>query len=179
MVKRFGKGTMLIPAPREVDEIMKLIPKGKLITINQIREILAKRHKTNTTCPITTGIFARIAAHAAEEDKRNGAKNITPWWRTIREGGILNEKYPGGMENQKRLLESEGHKIVQKGKRYIVTDFEKKTCRYQDSYIAKHKIKLYAKSVCFFHGCAHSCYYASSIDDVYIIYIHNISVTRD
>jgi hypothetical protein len=44
MSTRWGTGTCVIPAPREVDEIMKGVPGGKLITINQIREILAKKH---------------------------------------------------------------------------------------------------------------------------------------
>jgi hypothetical protein len=44
MIERWGTGTMCIPAPMEVDEIMKSIPRGKLITINQIRNIVAKRH---------------------------------------------------------------------------------------------------------------------------------------
>jgi hypothetical protein len=47
MSQRWGTGTCVIPAPREVDEIMRLVPAGKLITINQIREVLAKRHKTS------------------------------------------------------------------------------------------------------------------------------------
>jgi hypothetical protein len=47
MSKRWGTGTCVIPAPREVNEIMRLVPKGKLITINQIREVLAKRHKAS------------------------------------------------------------------------------------------------------------------------------------
>ena len=44
MGQKWGAGTICIPAPREVDEIMRMVPKGKLITINQIREIVAKRH---------------------------------------------------------------------------------------------------------------------------------------
>ncbi|MCP8317137.1 MAG: hypothetical protein H3Z51_09825, partial [archaeon] len=44
MSKKWGTGTVVIPAPKEVDEIMKKVPKGKLITINEIRVILAKRH---------------------------------------------------------------------------------------------------------------------------------------
>ena len=44
MSTRWGTGTMVIPAPVEVNEIMKEVPEGKLITINQIREILAKKH---------------------------------------------------------------------------------------------------------------------------------------
>jgi len=44
MSQRWGTGTVVIPAPLEVDGIMKSVPTGRLITINQIREILAKRH---------------------------------------------------------------------------------------------------------------------------------------
>ena len=45
MSKKWGEGTCIIPAPLEVNEIMGKVPKGKLITINEIREILAKKHK--------------------------------------------------------------------------------------------------------------------------------------
>jgi hypothetical protein len=34
MSKRWGVGTVVIPAPREVDELMKSVPEGKLVTIN-------------------------------------------------------------------------------------------------------------------------------------------------
>jgi len=125
MSQRWGKGTVVIPAPKGVDEIMKKVPKGKVITINQIRATLAKRHKATIGCPMTTGIFAWIAANAAEEQAKEGKKNITPYWRTLKTGGVINEKYPGGIEAQKRLLEKEGHKILQKGKKYVVADFEK------------------------------------------------------
>ena len=124
--KSWGKGTCVIPAPREVDEIMRKVPKGKLITINQIREKLAKKHKTKMACPITTGIFARIAAGAAEEAADKGKKKITPYWRTLKGKGEVNPKYPGGVNAQKKLLEKEGHKVIQKGKRVLVQDYEKK-----------------------------------------------------
>ena len=117
--------TVVIPAPIEVDEIMKKVPTGKLITINHIREILAKKHGATIGCPITTGIFARIASEASEETSKEGEKNITPYWRTLKADGEINPKYPGGVEAQKKLLEKEGHKIIQKGKRYVVVNFEK------------------------------------------------------
>ena len=44
MGQKWGVGTICIPAPREVDEIMRMVPRGKLITINRIRDIVAKRH---------------------------------------------------------------------------------------------------------------------------------------
>ncbi len=129
MSKRWGTGTLVIPAPMEVDEVMRNVPGGKLVTINDIRAVLAKKHKATIGCPITTGIFAWIAANAAEERKRKGEKNVTPYWRTLKVGGVLNEKYPGGVEVQKKLLEKEGHKVVQKGKKYVVADYEKALIR--------------------------------------------------
>lgn len=125
MSKRWGTGTVVIPAPMEVNEIMRKVPEGKLTTINEIRAALAKKHGATIGCPITTGIFAWIAANAAEEQRQKGEKNITPYWRTLKAGGVINEKYPGRAESQKKLLEKEGHKIIQKGKNYVVLDYEK------------------------------------------------------
>lgn len=125
--RRWGSGTFVIPAPLEVDAIMRKIPKGKLITINEIRRILADKHHATIGCPITTGIFSWIAAHAANEAEQEGKKNITPYWRTLKTGGLLNEKYPGGLENLKKRLKAEGHTIIPKGrsKHFMVKDFEK------------------------------------------------------
>jgi hypothetical protein len=125
MSKRWGTGTVIIPAPLEVDEIMRGIPEGKLTTINEIRSALARKHKASIGCPITTGIFAWVAANAAEERRQKGEKDITPYWRTLKSGGVINEKYPGGALAQKKLLEREGHKVIQKGKNYAVVNYEK------------------------------------------------------
>jgi len=127
MSTRWGTGTVCIPAPREVDEIMRKVPEGKLVTINQIREIVAKKHGATIGCPITTGIFAWIAANAAEEAAAEGEKNITPYWRTLKSGGELNMKYPGGVEAQSARLKAEGHTIEPgKGKKPPrVKDFAK------------------------------------------------------
>jgi len=127
MSTRWGTGTVVIPAPREVDEIMKSVPRGSLITINQIRARLAKRHGASIGCPITTGIFAGIAARAAGEDAAEGKKDITPYWRTLKVGGVLNEKYPGGVEAQAEKLKAEGHTIEtdKNGKPKRVNDFER------------------------------------------------------
>jgi hypothetical protein len=125
--KNWPAGVYVIPAPVEVDGIMKQVTQGKLITVNQIREILAKKHKADYACPITTGIFCWVAAHAAEEEAADGKKDITPYWRTLKSDGILNEKFPGGIEGQKKHLEKEGHKVIRKGKskNFTVADLEK------------------------------------------------------
>jgi hypothetical protein len=127
MSKRWGNGNCVIPAPIEVDEIMRSVPEGRLITINQIRESLAKKHGASIGCPITTGIFCNIAARAAEEDTGEGAEEITPYWRTLKSRGELNEKYPGGLEAQAARLKSEGHTVEanRSGKLLKVKDYEK------------------------------------------------------
>ena len=125
MSKRWGTGTVVIPAPMEIDAMMKKVPSGKLVTINEIRAALARKHKATIGCPMTTGIFAWIAANAAEEQRQKGVKAITPYWRTLKTGGVINPRYPGGVEGQRKLLEKEGHKVIQKGRKHLVVDYEK------------------------------------------------------
>jgi len=122
--KRWGTGTFVIPAPKEVDALMRQVPKGKLITIDEMRKYLAKKHGTTIACPITTGIFAWIAAHAAAEAAAEGKMKTTPYWRTLKTHGEVNPKYPGGIPALKRLLKAEGHKVFQKGKRFFVEDHQ-------------------------------------------------------
>ena len=45
MSRRWGTGTVVVPAPLEVDEVMRKVPEGKLTTINEIRSVLAKSIK--------------------------------------------------------------------------------------------------------------------------------------
>ena len=120
----WGRGTVAIPAPREVDAIMRRVTKGRLLSINHIRALLAKAHGATIGCPITTGIFAWIAAPAAQEAAATGARRVTPWWRTLKTGGQLNEKYPGGVAASKKLLRPKGHRFARRGRNWFVKDFE-------------------------------------------------------
>jgi len=124
MTKRWGEGTMVIPAPLEVDALMKTVRRGKLTTIDALRRALAHKHGTTIACPVTTGIFAWIAAHAADEAETAGRARITPYWRTLKSGGELNPKYPGGIKHLRARLAAEGHHVIKKGSRYFVADFE-------------------------------------------------------
>jgi len=123
---------MLIPRPLDVDALVRQVPRGKLVTVNQIRARLAAQHGADVTCPMTTGIFLRIAAEAAEEDRRAGKNRITPYWRVLREGGRLNEKYPGGVEAQAEKLRAEGHGTEKAGKGGAqVRNFEEELVRWR------------------------------------------------
>jgi hypothetical protein len=116
-----------VPTPKLVDELIRKVPKRKLITAGQIRKELASRYGADSTCPLTLGIFFRIIGEAAEEDRQSGKKQITPYWRVVKDDGSLNPKLPGGVESQAEKLKKEGHTIVSgKGKEMPkVQNFEK------------------------------------------------------
>lgn len=122
-ILKYGGNRMYFAPPVDYDKVMRAVPAGKLLTVGAIREYFAKVNGADFTEPITAGIFVSIAAWASEqrmEDK-------TPWWRTLKAGGELNPKYPGGIEAQKEKLEAEGHTIVRKGRknfRYYVKGYE-------------------------------------------------------
>lgn len=124
-IEKYGGERMYFAPPIDYDRVMKRIPTGMVTTVGAIREYFARQNGADFTEPITAGIFVSIAAWASfqrEEDK-------TPYWRTLRAGGELNPKYPGGIEEQKKLLEAEGHTVIACGRkniRYYVQDYEDK-----------------------------------------------------
>jgi len=122
-IKKYGGSRMFFAPPIDYDKIMRQVPSGKVTTVGAIRDFFAKTNNSDFTCPITAGIFVSIAAWASEQ--RNDDK--TPYWRTLKANGELNEKYPGGALAQKEKLESEGHTIVQRGRtniRYYLDNYQ-------------------------------------------------------
>ncbi len=122
-IEKYGGNRMYFAPPMDYDQVMGRIPAGKLTTVGKIREYFAKIHHADFTEPITAGIFVSIAAWASFQR----ADHKTPYWRTLKAGGELNAKYPGGIEAQKALLEAEGHTVIQRGRtniRYYVKDYE-------------------------------------------------------
>jgi len=110
----------------EVVDVMAGVPKGRVVTIVEVCRRLAAKHKVKGCCSLTTGIFIMTAANAVAEAADAGKKMAIPYWRTLKSDGYLNEKFPGGQERHKKLLEKEGHKILQLGKKYQVADYEKR-----------------------------------------------------
>ena len=123
-IQKYGGDRMYFAPPIDYDRVMRLVPRGKLLTVGMIREYFARRSGADFTEPITAGIFVAIAAWACFQRK----DDETPYWRTLKANGELNAKYPGGIETHRELLESEGHTVIQKGRtniRYYVKDYEK------------------------------------------------------
>jgi alkylated DNA nucleotide flippase Atl1 len=115
--------SVVLVNPSEVVEVMKAVPEGKLITIVEICRHIAEHYGVEACCSLTTGIFIMTAANAVEEAAQEGTTLEIPYWRTLKADGSLNEKYPGGAEAQKQLLEQEGFTVRQKGKHYFVADY--------------------------------------------------------
>ncbi len=120
---------VVLANPSEIVALMKQVQKGQLITIVEICKALARKHRVTACCSLTTGIFIMTAAHAVEEAAQEGKTLGIPYWRTLKADGFLNDKYPGGVCVQKKLLEQEGFVIRGKGKKFFVQDF--------DNYIVK------------------------------------------
>jgi len=123
-IEKYGGSRMYFAPPEDYDRVMRRIPYGKVITVGRIRAYFAQANQADFTDPITAGIFVSIAAWASHQRM----EDETPYWRTLKAGGELNSKYPGGVLAQKAKLEAEGHTIIQKGRtniRYYVKDYEK------------------------------------------------------
>ena len=124
-IEKYGGSRMYFAPPFAYDEVMRRVPKGKVITVGDIRAYFAKQNNADFTDPITAGIFCSIAAWASFQ--RTDDK--TPYWRTLKNNGELNPKYPGGIEEQKKLLEAEGFTIIKKGRtniRYFAENYQDK-----------------------------------------------------
>lgn len=122
-IRKYGGDKMYFAPPIAYDQVMRRVPYGKLLTVGAIREYFTRQNGADFTEPITAGVFVSIAAWASCQRK----EDKTPYWRTLKANGELNEKYPGGIDAQRELLEKEGHIIVKKGRtniRYYVKDYE-------------------------------------------------------
>lgn len=119
-------GAMVVSSPAEVNEIIRKVKPGEVITLNDVRAVLADRHHVAVACPVSTAIFANMVARAAEELRERDVPvaELTPWWRVLRKGGLLNPKLPGGVQRQAALLRAEGVVSSPLRKELAVYDYE-------------------------------------------------------
>ena len=123
-IEKYGGNRMYFAPPIDYDRAMRRVPFGRVTTVGAIREYFARQNGADFTEPITAGVFVSIAAWASAQR----CADETPYWRTLKAGGELNEKYPGGVQAQREKLAAEGHEIVARGRaniRYYVKDYEK------------------------------------------------------
>ena len=84
----------LLPSARLVDDFIRAIPKGKAVSLIDMRATLACRHKAAGTCPVHLGYHLRTVAEAACEARDRGVplRSITPVWRVLDEGALTLKK---------------------------------------------------------------------------------------
>lgn len=73
---------MLISSPEKISEFIFTIPKGSCLSIKELRRGLALKVGADNTCPVTTGIFLRMAIEQHKDDEN------FPYWR------VIDEKHP-------------------------------------------------------------------------------------
>jgi alkylated DNA nucleotide flippase Atl1 len=116
-------GDKVVLAPgKDIYQYMNQVPEGRLQTLSNICKKLASDYEVDYCCTLTTGIYVTIAANASKE-----MGEYLPFWRTIKNDGSLNPKYPGDAEYQKQRLIEEGFTIITRGRKnikYFVENFE-------------------------------------------------------
>ena len=63
---------LVVPSPAEIESIIRRVPRRRLVTFAQIGQLLCKTHNADAACPMTTGIFTWLVAHAADEAAAQG-----------------------------------------------------------------------------------------------------------
>ena len=89
---------VLLPSARLVDDFIRAIPKGRSVSLLEMRAKLAKRHKADGTCPVYLGYRLRTVAEAACDARERGValRNITPIWRVLDEKAATLKKLSAG-----------------------------------------------------------------------------------
>jgi alkylated DNA nucleotide flippase Atl1 len=117
-------GRRLIASPLAVERVIRAVPEGRVVTTGALRSALARDHRADYTCPLTAGIFVRIVAEAAEEDRAAGRGPVAPYWRVVRDDGALLDTLPGGVAAQARALDREGVVVLRLGATPRVTEVD-------------------------------------------------------
>lgn len=114
----FGcSGEMVKPSTDTVATTVEKIPKGQLVTLEQIRGKIASDFNVETTCPAST----MKALHTLSKFE----KPIC-YWRVIKKKGELIAKFPNGTAGHAVMLENEGFEIDYSRKNQAVVDYENK-----------------------------------------------------
>jgi hypothetical protein len=124
MQRKNGLGTIVIPSPFEVRDLMLRVRPAKLTSIDRLAHRIAMAHGATIGCTVTTGIFAWMVANAADEAERCVGDDVAPYWRVLKAGGELNAKYPGGLDNVMARLKAEGHVIREVKGRHVLEGYE-------------------------------------------------------
>lgn len=120
--RRGGGSRLLLPTPLLVGEVVAAIPRGRVMTLGQLRRALAARFDADSTCPLMTGMFATILAGAVVEDISQRRKPRWPIWRLVRDDGTLHPKWPLDPLYRATLLRQEGVRLTRRNGHWAALD---------------------------------------------------------
>jgi len=104
----WGGGTMVIPHPMQVRELMNSIPEGRVSTLDEVRTSLAEENGADIACPMTSGIFTSIVAQASHEDKEEHGSFSVAYWRSLKRNGELNPRFQKELKDRPNVSKPKG-----------------------------------------------------------------------
>jgi len=101
---------MLVATPKVVEDFVRKIPRGTSVDVKTLRTDLAHQFGADNSCPLTTGIFLRIIAEAANEQREQGAalESLAPFWRVVTPKSNTAKKLTFGTEWLEQMRREEG-----------------------------------------------------------------------
>lgn len=115
-------GSLLLPTPKLVSDVVTAVPCGQVLTVGQLRRALAAQFGAQATCPLMTGIFASILAGAVAEDFSQRRKPRWPIWRLVRDDGTLHSNWPLDPLFRATLLRQEGVRLTRRNGHWAALD---------------------------------------------------------
>ena len=93
-------GAMVVSSPAEVNAIVRTLKPGEVITLDDLRAAIARRHAVAVACPVSTAIFLRVVAEAAWDERQAGARaaEVAPFRRVIAPDAPLAKKLRRGLQ---------------------------------------------------------------------------------
>lgn len=104
---RMRANTMYIPSPLDIAQAIQLIPYGHTRLLHDIRRDIAVAHGADITCPSRTTLYWKWLAVYTDELGDTPSPYAIPWWRVLKDGK-LHQHMPGGLEQHRAMLQSEG-----------------------------------------------------------------------
>lgn len=111
---------LLLPTPLMVAAELLAVPAGRTLTMSQLRARLALRHDADRTCPLMTGMFAKIIAGAVADDIEHHRSERWPIWRLVADDGCISKGWPLDALYRATRLRGEGVRIGRKGSQWQV-----------------------------------------------------------
>ncbi|MEZ4361241.1 MAG: hypothetical protein R3B48_13740 [Kofleriaceae bacterium] len=116
-------GRRLLPSPLELEELIRRIPRGRVLRLAEARATLAIKFRADYACAKSVHSALLLVAEAAREE-RGRAGPPTPYWRVVNDDGSLVRALPDGEAHLAAKLEEDGVALFRLGRGVVVAHLE-------------------------------------------------------